>query len=303
MEGVLAVAAAHWNRTQLAQTHRSRYWQFPQCIRAINKRIGYDSEQWSGALIAHLRTLRQGSPFGKAISIGCGSGGKELEYLRAQIVGEFDLFEISPVRIERGRELYAKAGMAERGHFSAEDGLARLASQEAIYDLVLWDNSLHHMPNPAQALKFSARALRSGGALVFNEYVGPNRFQWSAAELNAMCIFRNSLPARFFEVAAGARVAVSRRIGRPTPEAMIAVDPTESIDSESILPAVRSLLPQAKVWLLGGVIYHFGLNDVLANMNFPQDEDLLNVAMGFDEALSNAGINHCAAGVFIKPAW
>jgi hypothetical protein len=83
---------------------------------------------------------------------------------------------------------------------------------------------------------------------------------------------------------------------------MIALDPSEAPDSEQILPAIREFMPDAHVWLLGGVIYHLALNDVVANFRLPEDGPFLDMAMLLDQALSHAGQNHYAVSLYRKPA-
>ena len=153
------------------------------------------------------------------------------------------------------------------------------------------------MPDTPEVLRLSMRASRPGGAVVVNEYIEPNRFQWPDLQTRAANAIRAALPARFFDLEHGARLAVSRHVERPTIDAMIASDPTEAQDSESILPAIRKFAPHTEIWLLGGVIYHLALSDVLANFRFPDDGPLLDIAMATDEILSLAGENHFAACV------
>jgi SAM-dependent methyltransferase len=292
-------ASRHWDSVKPDVVPR-RYWLFDDCIRAINRRMGIDSPIWMAGLIDRLRERLNGHRLDRGISIGCGAGGKEMQLIKHGIVDGFDLFEISKARIEQGQELFRRNGLAEKVTFRADDGLAAM-QQGAAYDLVHWDSALHHMDDTRHALELSLNALKPGGYLVINEYVGNNRFQWPDEQLALIDKFRATLPDRFFAREAGARFPASRLCRRPTVEDMIRIDPSEAPDSENILPAIQDLLPGADLWLLGGVIYHIGLNDVIANFRLPEDKPLLDIAMLLDEALSMAGHNHFAVCIYRKP--
>ncbi len=298
-DSITVKASAYWDSVKPEALPR-RYWLFDACIRSINRRLGVDSVVWTAGLMERLRVSLNGTVLKRGISIGCGAGGKELKLIREGFIHGFDLYEISQARIAQGIELFRTAGLADRVNFSAADGLSALRQSEA-YDLVYWDSALHHMPDVFEALELSVNAVRKGGFIIVNEYVGPNRFQWTDEQIRFANLLRAALPERFFSKSAGARFPVSRTVTKPTIEAMIALDPTEAPDSEAILPAIEQMLPGAQVWLLGGVIYHLALNDVLANFRLPEDLPLLDLAMLSDEALSFAGYNHFAAAIFRKP--
>ncbi len=299
-EGVKEAAARHWDGVRPDDLPR-RFWQVAGCIRAINAVMGAEGSGWAEGLMAQMRRRLGGRRLARGLSVGCGPGSKELALVQAGIVEGFDLYEISAVRVVQGRALWQGRGLADRGRFLSGDGLAAL-DDPAGYDLVYWDNALHHMPRTAEVLRRSLRALRPGGMLAVYEFVGPDRFQWSDEELTWARRVRGALPPRFFDPAAGARLAAGRGVARPTVEAMLALDPSEAMDSAAILPELRRLAPADAVWLLGGVVYALALNDVLANFRLPEDAALLDSLMLLDRALAGQGLNHYAAALVQRPA-
>lgn len=96
--------------------------------------------------------------------------------LRKGIVGRFDLFELSHERVAHGRAAAVKGGVAERASFHVQDAFARDEADQ--YDLVYWNNALHHMFDVRQAFLWSREKLRPGGWLVMDDYVDATRFQW-----------------------------------------------------------------------------------------------------------------------------
>jgi hypothetical protein len=96
----------------------------------------------------------------------------------AGVVSHLDLYEISGARIQQGKELADRYGLGQRitWHNRAADFSTTALDGE--YDLVHWNNALHHMLNVDQAVQWTKRALRADGYLYMNDFVGPNRMQW-----------------------------------------------------------------------------------------------------------------------------
>jgi predicted O-methyltransferase YrrM len=287
-------AAAHWDSiAPLPQ--RARWWNWPRIVEFQNRRIvPTATTEWGDGLRAAVRSRYPERVFARAASIACGDGAKELAWIKAGLVTHFNLFEISETRIAAGAALYAAAGLSDRVTWLREDGVAALERRPA-YDLVFWDNALHHMPDTPRAIRASLVGLRPGGVFVMNDFVGPSRFQWSDRELYYASAVRNGLAPRFLRDPAKAGAVLPMRQSRPSVTQMIASDPSEAADSARILPALRAMLPQPSIWLLGGTIYHLALSDVLGNFHPMHDMSLLESLLVLDEALIEMGESHYAA--------
>ena len=72
-----------------------------------------------------------------------------------------------------------------------------VAGQPESYELVHWNNSLHHMLNVEEAVEWSWKVLKPGGLFYINDIVGPDRFQWTDTMLLEATAVRQSLPERF----------------------------------------------------------------------------------------------------------
>lgn len=120
--------------------------------------------------------MRQERPQGwsKGLSVACGEGRKEMSLVSAGIVEHFDLFEISAARVERGRALAEKKGIADKLTFHVCDAFSTDVGQ---YDIVYWNNALHHMLDTTEAVAWSHERLVRGGSFVMDDYVGRNRLQ------------------------------------------------------------------------------------------------------------------------------
>jgi SAM-dependent methyltransferase len=294
MQNVQDQAAAFWNaRSRTPMGKRTRWWQSPAIVAHINRLVCGEAIPGIHAGFNRLiDAARDGRMLRKAVSVGCGSGQKEMALMGLGFVETFHFYEISSERIRTGQQNAEKLGLADRITFTQADAFA--ACHDNDFDLVYWNNALHHMPDCAQALSWSHDRLRPGGLFAMDEFVGPSRFQWTDVALDFARRFRGTLNPRMLVSPADPAKPV-RPIHRPTVADMIRLDPSEAADSDGILPAVRAFFPDARVILTGGAIYHTALNDVLANLD--EDGPEIRQAMLLDEALSRAGQNHYAVAV------
>lgn len=211
--------------------------------------------------------------------------------IRDGIVESFDLFELSDARINAGRQLFAMAGLGDHANFVNGDAFSIVRST---YDLVYWDNSLHHMMDTRAAVRWSKEILNPGGVLVVNDYVGPNRFQWSDRGMTWATHIRSILPEDFVRHAHDPSKLL-RTCRRPDPDLIAKIDPSESADSDNIIGALLTEFPSGTLWWLGGYIYHLALSDIIWNFESTQESAELAMCLAVDELLSQLGENHYAA--------
>ena len=141
------------NRYSQKNELMTRWWHSEYIVRRINKRVCGESlpRTSSGLHQLALQRFSGQAPFARGVSIGCGMAGKERAVLKCGLVDHFTLFELSSVGIERGRQLAQEEGLADRMEFRMEDGLTGETGEE-LYDLVYWNNALHHMFDVKAAL-------------------------------------------------------------------------------------------------------------------------------------------------------
>ncbi|MBJ7442215.1 MAG: methyltransferase domain-containing protein [Sphingopyxis sp.] len=232
-------------------------------------------------------------PVGRAVSIGCGPGHKELMLLKDGIVSHFDLYDVSNESLNAGRNLAQQMGVEDRVRFI--HGYDFESDLPGGYDLVYWDNALHHMFDATAAVRWSRDALRPGGWFVMTDYVGASRFQWPAEVYDIADAVRGALPDECFHNPINPAKPYSRYVGRPTLQDM-EYDPSEAADSEAILPAIDTYFPNATIRHVGGTIFHLALSEVLTNIL--EESDLLNSLLKRDREID---IPHYAVAVAQKP--
>lgn len=291
-ENAAELAAKHWAISR--SSDGSRWWMHPAIHSHINRLVC--GEALAGPHAGFHRLIAREAPaggFDRALSIGCGSGGKEAKLLQAGVVKHFDLFELGDFRRSQIQNKAAEHGVGDR--VTVRIGDAFQDTPQSKYDLVYWNSSLHHMSDAAKAVAWSHAALRLGGTFAMDDFVGPSRFQWSDSDLELCFRIRNSLPERFMRHPRNASVSLSRHVDRPSIDHMMHTDPTEAADSAKILNAVQSWFTDATIVPTGGVIYHLALNDVLANFETSDDAVLLELLLAFDEHLGSSRTHYAVA--------
>jgi len=241
--------------------------------------------------------LEERPGFGRAVSIGCGTAEKELRLISEGIVNHFDLYELSEKRAAAGLGKAKAAGVEDQVTFCVRD--AFLQKEEGKYDLVYWDNSLHHMMDVDDALSWSKACLRPGGWLVMNDFVGPSRFQWEDYNIEMCNRVRSMLPDHYFQRPGDDSGKFNRLISRPTPEKIIALDPSEAADSSRIIPSLDKYFPGATISPTGGAIYHIGFAGLYGNMDMSDkyDRSVIDWMLLVDEVLMKQGMTHYAFAV------
>ena len=279
----LETAATHWSARDEAALAGAHWWQHPQILRHINGVIcGVEVEGVNGGDVMLLanRRLKVG------VSVGCGAASKEMAVLASGAVEHFHLYEIADKRIERGKAAAARRGLTERMTWHRE-----LVDFDAPLDveLVYWNNALHHMLDSRRAVAWSRASLRPGGVFLMNDFVGPDRMQWTDEMLRVATVVRSILPDRLIG-------AAGPEVRRPDPHAMARRDPTECADSAAILPAVKRHFPGAQITLTGGVIYHVALQGVLERLT-DDDHDLLDWLLQADDLCRKRGLTNYAVAM------
>ena len=170
------LATAHWD--QEAERTSVEWLAIPAITREVNRRI--TTVPWLFPLPA-FKVLAADRPLGRGLSIGCGTGNLERAVHRLRICDEIVGLDISRVSLRKAKELARQEGMRGIRYRRADFNELRLPREA--YDIVFFHGSLHHVADPDGLLAEVHSALRPGGFLYVDEYVGPSRDEWSAEHL------------------------------------------------------------------------------------------------------------------------
>lgn len=142
----------------------------------LNSLIGNGEMLWP---IEWFERFLGGRTFDHALSIGCGSGALERELVQRGLCSGVDAFDGSVVSLREARREADRLPFGERIRYFAADFNAP-ALPKALYDVVFFHQSAHHVAKLEKLYRAIMRALKPGGIVYFDEYVGPSRFDWDA---------------------------------------------------------------------------------------------------------------------------
>lgn len=291
----------YWSKVSKKPKNETRpsWGHSPIILSHLCRRLGRPEAKSPLLCLIDLLRDRGFHTYDKAVSVGAGTGEKEISLVASGLVKHFTLYEVSSVRADAARDRAAKLGVADQIHVSQlEDAFTDFSVND--YDLVFWSHSLHHMPDSYIAVDWSRKVLKPGGVFLMNEFVGAPRFQWSDEALQYASSVRQSLPPKLLKDPIDDLKMLPRSVNRQPREKLIARDPTEAIDSDRIIPATLQYFPNAEIYPLGGIIYHLALNEIIGNFMSAENEPLLNSLLLYDELLSKNGMNNFAAAIATK---
>lgn len=261
----------HWDRVLAEGSSglRLHWWEDPTTLRHINRLVcGRALEGLHTGFHQKIleRLPRREAPI-RALSVGCGTGAKELDLIKAaagHVRFDFHCFDVAPAAIEAAQQMAREQGLDDQIQFFLADAF-RTPLDEA-WDLVYWNNSLHHMLDTSQAVGWSHQRLREGGLLAMDDYVGPNRFQWSERTIEkASELLRSLTPQQRCHPLQPGRT-VRELGGRPPIDAVISTDPTEAADSARIHAALQRSFGGNLEWIpTGGLAYLICLDELFEN--------------------------------------
>jgi SAM-dependent methyltransferase len=202
---------------------------------------------------------------GDTLSLGCGAG--HLDRIFKQHGFKFRSFtgiDISAEAVERARTLAHEVHLAETILYTAAD-LNQVALPASSFDFIYFFQSLHHIEALEYVLSQCEQALRSGGLLLVNEFVGPSRFQWTSRQLALANQVLTLLPEQLRRDLQ--RGGLKKEVIRPTVRHMERHDPSESVRSAEIERLMKERFEIIGEWNWGGTLNHLVFQDIAANFD------------------------------------
>jgi SAM-dependent methyltransferase len=217
--------------------------------------------------VDHLRRTHFPVQRGRGLSLGCGSGAVVIDALRLGIVQQMEGIDLSAGAVAVATARAAEAGLQARA--SVRVANVNDLALDGPYDLIVFEQSLHHVDALGKVLDRCRDALAADGVLAINEYVGPDRFQWSDEAERLMNAVLGLLPDSHRRDSANGRFkGVMRRV---SPQEVVALDPSEAIHSADIVAALAARFECVEYRPFGGTLLQFLLADIAASFD-PADE-------------------------------
>lgn len=194
----------------------------------------------------------------KLISIGSGICSHELQLARLNPNWEITCLDFSEKLLQSAEETAKKEGLTNM-NFLVKD-IYQHPLPDEYYDLVLFHSSLHHFKGLDEFIRKVHQCMPVHGKLFINEYVGANRLQYSRSQLKAInqCLL---LLDRDYRKIFKTTLVKKRYYGSGILR-MIIADPSECVESERILPIIRTYFDTIEEKGFGGNLLMPVLKDI-----------------------------------------
>lgn len=289
-------------RTQSTFNHTAieaaNWWQVPQVRERMNiKATGDKQLNYETYTVNKYLDGKQGL---KLLSLGSGVCSHEIKFATHPCFSQVKCVDVSEKPLAIAAKNAQHLGLTNMVFEVANVNENKL--EENHYDVVLFHSSLHHFKRVFELIAEQvAPSLKKDGLLVINDYVGPNRLQWTAAQLQETNRLLNEIvPVHFRKRLKTSRV--KKHVSGPGIIRMLLSDPSEAVDAESILPAIYKHFNVLEENDIGGNILMLLLKDIAHHFtsgSIEADEVLQRLFNAEDDFLSKEKSNQ-VFGIYRK---
>jgi 2-polyprenyl-3-methyl-5-hydroxy-6-metoxy-1,4-benzoquinol methylase len=290
MDQPISTSAAHWD--EMAATHQiaiQRLWlSHPDIQRRMNRLVSGNPEvgpfPW---FVQRLRELGVKLPVRHLISIGSGTGELERGLATLGVADRITAFDVSPEAVRIATEKAAAVKLSDIQYRCADLNTSSLGHMEA--DVAVANMSIHHVENLELLFSGLRTALSGfGGYLMFNEYIGPMRFQFGTVQLELLNRLSKSLPAILRSEPSG---HVRSLVQKPLWADMVRIDPSEAVRSSEILDICKLHFDIVELRPWRGALLHFLLTDIVGNfVGNPVREGYVELLSEVEDILTESGM-------------
>ena len=258
------------------------FWQSPVVLAEINRRVTGDPKLTPAEYFA--RTYCS-TPRPRALSIGCGDGGLELAMLRLDVCEQLVAIDLSDARLDRVRAA-TPADLKDRLELVRAN--IETWRPDGRFDLVIANGVVHHLERLERFFDLLDDVLTDDGLLYLDEFVGPSRFQWTDTQLDIVNRLLDRLSPALRRDLVLPTLGPRPPFTRPSPDRLIAADPSEAARSAEIPELLHQRLHTVEERSWGGAIFHQFFNRIMGN--FAGNDDLVRLVMEFDGILTTEGV-------------
>lgn len=276
----------------------SDFWIIPEVRKRWNEKCSGSPEmEYEDYVVSKYLADAKGL---KMLSVGCGAGSRERKFAQHSNFALIEGIDMAGRKIDEARKYASEQDLNNLKYIAGD--FVKHEFEPASYDLILFNSSLHHFKDIDSLLQSKVLPLlKNGGLLVIFEYVGPNRLQWTRPQLKLANKLLKELPPKY-KTRFNSK-SVKHRIYRPGLVRMLLVDPSEAVDSESILPSIHKYLEIREERKIGWDITHLLFKDIAHNFLNRDIETQTLLSYIFaqeDEYLSLTGRSDSAFGIYQK---
>ncbi|MHA7111709.1 class I SAM-dependent methyltransferase [Sunxiuqinia elliptica] len=263
-------------RTQSTFSSQKRqganWWIIPEVKERENRKISGDAyKTFDKHLIeCHLKNKRDL----QLLSVACGSGNREITLSKSGFFKHVTGIDLSPDLIQEAQQKVHKMQLTNVSFEQAD--FYDFKMENNFYDVILFHSALHHFQKIEEIALRVKTSLKRDGILVLNEFVGKNRLQFTKHELFQMNKLLTTIPKPYRK--RYLTKITKQKIYAPGVLRMIVSDPSEAVESETILPVIHKHFKVIEEKKIGGDLLMMVLKDIahhFVNSNNQESKQIL----------------------------
>jgi ubiquinone/menaquinone biosynthesis C-methylase UbiE len=222
-----------------------------------------------------------------------------MEFGATGLFSVIDAFDFTPKCIAEAKIEAKKRGLPMMNFFVGDTYKFDFSTKQ--YDIILFEHSLHHFKNVDSIVKKVKTAMHSNSLLVANEYVGVDRFQFPKQRLVDSDLVLKKIPKKFRQRRLPGYY--KNKIYAPGLWRVIQSDPSEAVESSTVLPALHAHFKVVEERGWGGNLLHFLLKDITHNFNGidPETNEIMEFLFSEEDRLiEKEGQHDFLFGVYAK---
>ena len=224
----------------------------------------------------------------RGLSIGCQEWDPSPEeiLIKQGLFKKIEVLDIAEGLLKKQSKLAIERGIT-RAEYKIKD-CNNLQLEENAYDLIFAFGTVHHIEKLDILFDQINRGLKSNGLFVMREYIGPNRIQFTDKQLSIVNEILSILPEKYRITFDG---FIKKSHTNYDLEMLLRTDPSESVNSQGIMPAIKKHLDIIKLDYTGGTILHPLLNGIASS--FEKDEDgaaIIKLLIFIEKTLIEKGV-------------
>jgi len=235
----------------------------------------------------------------RLLSLGSGSCHHEMELAKHANFDQVVCVDITPKRLQEAEARAKELGLTNM-RFICDD-VYNLDLEKQYFDIVFFHSSLHHFDKIAQFVKGTiSEYLKTGGLLVIDEFVGATRLQFPKEQIVAINQAIKMIPKKY-RTRYKSNLLKRRYFGSGLFR-MILADPSECVDSASIIPAIHKNFETVAERPYGGNILMSALKDIAHHFVAldPEKRQILEDLFEYEDTYMESHPSDFIFGIYCK---
>jgi len=200
-----------------------------------------------------------------------------------------DGIDVTPALIEKAREQAAAANLSNITYHATS--IEEFPLEDESVDVVWFNGSLHHINSLESTFPRLSRALKPGGYLFANEYIGASYFDLSPRQKEVIIGAHFVVPRRLRTFLGDKQLGELLPPQIPDPAEVREADPSEAVRAAEIVPLLKESFDVLKVNPAGGTILQFLLSGIAGHFRSDDPDSIktLNLLFAIEDTLLELG--------------